>query len=391
MQLHPSLGVPEQLSSLFWTQVSAAAGPTDPEQAPQAEDFLSAATMHVCEPALQGPRPSRPGWAPQACVPPDGHWQIVSIVLSGRPSQSLSAADVQSRADALIAPMHAPQTPFVQVDTPGLQMPTMAGPHGCMLPLMQGQPSFATPLQLASSPAVAQLSADAGRMLQAPHRPCALQVSVPAAQFPFAPSALHERAGSPRTPMQPSFAVPLQLASSPFVAQLSADAGRMLQALHLPPVQVSMPREQFPIAPSAAQERIVPSEQAGAPPVPPPPVVPAAPPAPVVPPRPPAAAAPPVPPVDPPTLPPTPPPTPPVPLPPPTLPPAPPLPPRPPPPAPPRPPPPAPAPPSEPDPLNLIASAAQPPGSGPVMPPAVPSVVCPRRATAVMVTFLPIG
>jgi len=257
------LGVPEQLSSLPCTQVSLAPGPTEPVHAPQADDVLSEATTHVCEPALQGPLPSRPGWVPQACVPPEGHWQIVSIVLSGRLSQLLSIADVQSRVDALIAPTHPPQTPFVQVAVPGLQMPTIAGPQGCVLPLMQGQPSFATPLQLASSPAVAQLSEAAGRMLQALHFPVDKQVSVPAAQFPFAPSALQARAGSPTTQVQPSFAVPLQLASSPLVVHTSAVAGWMLQAPHLPPVHVSMPREQFPIAPLVAHERVAPSEQAG--------------------------------------------------------------------------------------------------------------------------------
>src|SRR4029453_8428658 len=104
LQRQPSLGVPEQLSSLPCTQVSPAAGPTDPVQVPQAEDILSEATTQLCEPALHGPLPSRPGRVLQPGEPPLGPWQIVSIVLSGRPSQSLSIGEVQSRVDLLTAP-----------------------------------------------------------------------------------------------------------------------------------------------------------------------------------------------------------------------------------------------------------------------------------------------
>ena len=294
------------------------------------------------------------------------------MVLSGRPSQSLSIVDVQSRVDLLTAPMHAPHTPFVQVETPGLQMPTADGPHACVLPVTHGQVSFLTPLQLASSPVTAQLSAEAGRMLQALHLPVARQVSVPAAQLPFAPSMLQERAASPTTQVQPPFAVPSQLASSPRVAQLSAVAGRMLQALHLPPVQVSTPREQLPIAPSTAHERVVLSVQAGAPPVPPAPPVPEPPPVPAV--APPVPEPPPVPAVAPPVLPPAPP-----------RPPAPALPPEP-----PRPPPPEPAPPSAPEPPNLIDRVTH-PLDAVAIPVADPSGVCPSRATTVTLTVFPIG
>src|SRR5215510_623753 len=96
---------------------------------------------------------------------------MVSVVLSGRPSQSKSFADVQSRVILLTAPMQRPQVPLAQVCVPGLQMPTIVGPHGCVSLVTQGQPSFALPLQLASSPLTLQLSAAAGRMLHALQAP----------------------------------------------------------------------------------------------------------------------------------------------------------------------------------------------------------------------------
>src|SRR5450631_63278 len=224
MQRQPSLGVPLQLSSLLLMQVSNFAGPTDPLQAPQVEEVLSAATTQVCVPALHGPLPSFPGWAPQACVLPEVQAHTRSIVLSGEPSQSLSAAEVQSRVPLFTAPTHAPQTPFVQVAVPGLQIPTAAGPHACVSPLTQGHPSFAFPLQVASSPFTEQLSMAAGWTLQAPHCPAVEQVWVPLAQFPSAPAVAQERGASVLTQAQPSFAVPLQLSSFPFT-QLSAAAG----------------------------------------------------------------------------------------------------------------------------------------------------------------------
>src|SRR4029079_1761702 len=121
---------------------------------------------------------------------------MLSIVLSGRPSQSLSAVDVQSRVDLLTAPTHAPQTPFVQVATPGLQMPTASGPHAWVLPVTHGQPSFLMPFQLASSPVTAQLSAEAGRTLQALHLPVFRQVSVPAGQVALPPFLAQQRPGA---------------------------------------------------------------------------------------------------------------------------------------------------------------------------------------------------
>jgi hypothetical protein len=56
--VQPSWRIPLQLSSLVDSQPSAGAGPTEPVHAPQALDFLSAATTQVCDPALHGPLPS---------------------------------------------------------------------------------------------------------------------------------------------------------------------------------------------------------------------------------------------------------------------------------------------------------------------------------------------
>src|SRR6185312_11606326 len=90
------------------------------------------------------------------------------------------------------APWQAPQTVPVQVCVPGLQVPIAAGPQGCVSTSRQVQPSLAVPLQVASSPLVAQLSAAIGCTLQVLHLPPA-QVSVPAAQLPRKPSAAQER------------------------------------------------------------------------------------------------------------------------------------------------------------------------------------------------------
>ena len=91
-------------------------------------------------------------------------------MLSGRPSQSLSAVEVQSRTAGITAPTQAPQAPAVQVCVPRLQIPTpAAGPHAWVAPVTQLHPSFGTPLQLSSFP-VSQVSFVAGGTppLQAP-------------------------------------------------------------------------------------------------------------------------------------------------------------------------------------------------------------------------------
>src|SRR3954469_23351946 len=136
-----------------------------------------------------------PGWALQAWLVELPHLHTTSMVLSGEPSQSLSAVEVQSRAALLTAPTHAPQTPPAQVAVPGLQIPMAAGPHAWVSPLTQGQPSFGEPLQFESSPLTVQSSLAAGATLHVPHLPPA-QVCIPLAQLPSAPPALQRRAGS---------------------------------------------------------------------------------------------------------------------------------------------------------------------------------------------------
>jgi len=122
----PSLAVPLQLLSLPASQVSAPAGPTDPEHALQLEEALFAAKLQLWEPALQGPFPSFPGCAPQAWAAPGEHWQTLSRVLSGLPSQLLSFDEEQSLAMGSTLPTHGPHCSFSQVCIPGLQMPTAA-------------------------------------------------------------------------------------------------------------------------------------------------------------------------------------------------------------------------------------------------------------------------
>jgi hypothetical protein len=98
------------------------------------------------------------------------HVQNVSIVLSGFPSQSLSADEEQSRAVAYTAFRHGPQASLAQVCVPCLQIPcAICGPQICVAPVTQGQASFAVPLQFASSPCTAQLSLVCFVMLHAPH------------------------------------------------------------------------------------------------------------------------------------------------------------------------------------------------------------------------------
>ena len=66
MHVQPSFAVPLQLLSFPAAQVSAAAGPTDPEQVPQLEEDLFVAKLQLWEPALHEPTPSLPGCVPQA-------------------------------------------------------------------------------------------------------------------------------------------------------------------------------------------------------------------------------------------------------------------------------------------------------------------------------------
>lgn len=154
-------GVPLQSLSLMEVQ-SRAPAVTAPVQAPQTLDFLSVDTVQLWEPALQGPLPSLPGWVLQTRVAPEVQPQTESTVLSGDPSQSLSAAEVQSRAAACTAPLQSPQLPPVQVWIPRLQIPTAAaGPQAWVVPATQVHPSLGTPLQLSSLPG-SQVSFAAG-------------------------------------------------------------------------------------------------------------------------------------------------------------------------------------------------------------------------------------
>lgn len=79
---------------------------------------------------------------------------------------------MQSRAPALTAPVHAPQTPAAQVCVPRLQIPTFAaGPQAWVAPVWQAHPSLDMPLQFSSpAGAAAQVSLAAGPTLplQAP-------------------------------------------------------------------------------------------------------------------------------------------------------------------------------------------------------------------------------
>jgi hypothetical protein len=97
-QVQPSLAMPLQLSSLPGVQASAVAGPTLPVQVPQALVLWSVATTQLWVPALHRPLPSCPACSPHGRVVVAAQTHTASSVLSGIPSQSLSAADVQSRA-----------------------------------------------------------------------------------------------------------------------------------------------------------------------------------------------------------------------------------------------------------------------------------------------------
>ena len=73
-----------------------------------------------------------------------------SMVLSGTPSQSLSAAELQSRALGNTAPSQAAYTKPTQVLVPFRQTPALGGPHSMTLPSTHVQPSLGTSSQSAS-------------------------------------------------------------------------------------------------------------------------------------------------------------------------------------------------------------------------------------------------
>ena len=148
---HPPFPMPSQLSSLAVTsQESLVAGPTDPEQASQNDVVLSAAILQVWLPARQIPFPSLPGCSSQARVVPAMHVHAASMVLSGKPSQSLSSADEQLRRPGSMFPWQARHLLSVQVEVPLLQMPFCSCPQGCVRPFVQSHPAFGVPSQSSS-------------------------------------------------------------------------------------------------------------------------------------------------------------------------------------------------------------------------------------------------
>src|SRR6185295_10639423 len=87
----------------------------------------------------------------------------LSTVLSGKPSQSLSCTELQSRRAGKTAPSQALKPPFRQVLVPRWHTPlSVSGPHGIVAPSTQVQPPLGVPSQLESSPVTLQESAFAG-------------------------------------------------------------------------------------------------------------------------------------------------------------------------------------------------------------------------------------
>jgi len=190
-QAHPPFPVPSQLSSLpTISQESLLAGPTDPEQASQNDVLLSGEILQVWIPARQIPFPSLPVCSSQAREAPTMQAHAASMVLSGKPSQSLSSADEQLRRPGSMFPWQARHLLSVQVEVPFLQMPFASCPQGCVRPFVQSHPPFGVPSQ-SSSLLGSQVSCAAGSG-QAPHSP-PLQMDIPVAQVPSNPKPPQER------------------------------------------------------------------------------------------------------------------------------------------------------------------------------------------------------
>lgn len=113
----------------------------------------------------------------------------------GMPLQLASSPRIQeSRAAGDTAPTQAENAPLTQVLVPKEQTPTSVGePHCWMRPSTQAQPSFGTPSQSVSSPAMAHESAEPGatapsQLLQSlvlpPASVLGLHVRVPGLQTP---------------------------------------------------------------------------------------------------------------------------------------------------------------------------------------------------------------
>jgi hypothetical protein len=148
-QGQPPFGVPSQVeSSPAALHESAALGPMAPVHGPQSLLELPAPRTQACSPPWHGPLPSSPGCSSHACLLLPAHRQTSSARLSGRPSQSLSSAEAQSRDAGRTAPTHDPHAPLAQVRVPSLQIPSCCkGPQDAVLPSTQ---SAAAPLAFVS-------------------------------------------------------------------------------------------------------------------------------------------------------------------------------------------------------------------------------------------------
>jgi hypothetical protein len=166
----------------------------------------------------------------------------------------LSSLPATHVSDADGAMLQLPHLPAAQVSLPDAHLPkTPPAEQRRVWPFVQAQPSLAVPLQLSSLPAT-HVSPAAGAMLQAPHAPLP-HVCVPPAHVPFAPPAEQARVW-PLMQVQPSFATPLHVLSSP-LTHVSEAAGAMLQPFHLPlPSQVCVPPAHLPFAPASEHARV---------------------------------------------------------------------------------------------------------------------------------------
>jgi hypothetical protein len=105
---------------------------------------VSGPSTQVCVPARHEPRPSKPVCSSHGRAPIARQRHTSSITLSGWPSQSLSSAEVQSRALPNTAPMHSLHVPSTQVRVPKRQAPSSAGgPHRSVAPALHAAPASA--------------------------------------------------------------------------------------------------------------------------------------------------------------------------------------------------------------------------------------------------------
>src|SRR4051812_39368724 len=119
--------------------------------------------------------------------------QQPAMALSGWPSQSLSAEEVQSRAAGPIEPKQVDHTPLLQVWLPALQMPLPSrpacAPHGCTAPFEAHW--HVASMALSGDPSQSLSSADAQSRGAGPTEPrhCDntpfVHVRVPALQIPL--------------------------------------------------------------------------------------------------------------------------------------------------------------------------------------------------------------